>query len=277
MKYLDRCPEKEVLEKFLNQELADDMNNNLFSHVQLCDNCKNAIKCLLSDERHLLKSLFNEPVSGKSRKAQSSYTCLSRAAILAYANECLEKNQLKLVESHLEKCDNCLNSLIELQKTMALPLEVEFDVPAVMSAHEEAKKSGGAILEIVLKVKNDILELISQTGELLSLTPQFGTVRGEEQETEQSIAIRKDIKDKDLSIEITINRELVENQNNVKVSLMRLSTEEFIQEIDVALSGKGVSQRRQTNKDGIAEFYCTKQGTYDINIAGADVSLLTIE
>jgi hypothetical protein len=277
MKHLDRCPEKEVLEKFLNHELADDMNDNIFSHVQLCDNCKNTIKCLLSDERNLLKSLFNEPVSSEDRKVQPSDACLSKAAILAYANECLGKNQLKLVESHLEKCDNCLNSLIVLQKSMALPLEVEFDTTAVLAAHKEAKKSRADILEIALKVKNDILELINHTGELLSLTPQLGTVRGEGQQTEQSIVIRKDLKDKDLSVEITVNKELVENQNNVKVSIMRLSIEEFIRGMDVSLSGKDVSQHGQTNEEGIAEFCCDKKGTYAINIAGVEVSLLTIE
>ncbi len=251
MKHQDKCPEKEVLEKFLNHELTDDMNDNIFSHVQLCDNCKNAIKCLLSDERNLLKSLFNELVPSEDNKVQLSEACLTKAAILAYASECLDQYQLKLVESHLEKCDNCLNSLIELQKSMALPLEVEVDTPALPAAHEKAKALRDDILEIVLKVKNHILELINHTGELLSLTPQFGTVRGEEQEIEQSIVIRKDLKDKDLSVEIIVNKELVKNQNNVKVSIMRRSTEEFIQGIDVSLSGKDVSQRRKTNKEGI--------------------------
>ncbi len=278
MKRIDRCPEKETLEKFFDNELTEEMNDNIFSHVQLCNNCQNTIKSLLSDERNLLKSLFTEPVSSEDRKIQPLNVCLSKRAILAYANECLEKNQLKLVESHLEKCDNCLNSLIELQKSMALPLEVDFDTTAVPAAHKEAKKSKtDNILEIVLKVKNDILELINHTGEFLSLTPQSGTVRGENRQTEQSIVIRKDLKDKDLSVEITVDKELAENQNNVKVSIMKLSSEEFIQGIDISFYGKDVSQHGQTNKEGIVEFYCYKKGSYDINIADAKVSLITIK
>lgn len=278
MKHSDNCPEKEVLEKFLNYELADDMNDNIFSHVKLCDNCKNTIRCLISEEKELLQSVFNELVFYKDHSGPSSERCLSSVAILAYANECLDKNQLKLVESHLEKCDNCLNYLIELQKSTALPLEVDFDTPSVLASHKEAKKAkADNILEIVLTVKNNILELINHTGELLSLTPQFGTVRGEDQETEQSIVIRKDLKDKDLSVEITINKELLEDQNNVKVSIMKLSTEEFIQGIDISLSGKDFSQHGQTNKEGNVKFYCNKKGKYDINIADAEVSLISIK
>ena len=224
MEYTDRCPEKQLLEKFLHADFTDEMNESIFSHLQLCDNCKHTVRCLLSDEKKLLHSLFKEPVSHKSKGVSSTERCLSKAAIFAYANECLDENQLKLVESHLEKCDNCLNELINLQRSMALTTDIELDIQALKSDKTDLAEPKTDILEIILKMKDNILELIRHTGEVLSLKPQFDTVRGKDIRAESPIVIRKDFKDKDLSIEITMNKELVGYGKNVKVSLMRLST-----------------------------------------------------
>lgn len=272
---MDRCPDKETLEKFLDHELNDEMNENIFSHLQVCDNCKNTIRSLLSDKKSLLGSLFKEPIYHKNKKLSSSGRCLSKAAILSYAQKCLDENQLKLVESHLEKCDNCLHRLIELQKTMTLPSEIELDVTALAGTERRVVRTGIDILEMVFKIKENVLELIRHTGELLTLRPQFGAVRGEELKTDSSIVIRKDFKDLDLSVEIIVNKELIESEVVLIVSIMKLSKEEFIQGVDVSLSGDGTYQHRKTDEDGIIKFHGVKEGKYDINIGRQRIVLIT--
>lgn len=272
---MDRCPDKETLEKFLDYELNDKMNENIFSHLQLCDNCKNTIRALLSDEKSLLVSLFKEPIYHKNKKLSSSGGCLSKVAILAYAHKCLDENQLKLVESHLEKCDNCLHGLIKLQKTMTLPSEIELDVTALVGTERRVARAGTDILEMVFKIKENMLDLIRHTGELLTLRPQFGAVRGEGLKTDSSIVIRKDFKDMDLSIEITVNKEPIESEVFLIVSIMKLSKEEFIQGVDVSLTGDGTYQHGKTDEDGVIEFHGVKEGKYDINIGGQRIALIT--
>jgi hypothetical protein len=277
MKYKDRCPEKEILEKFLDYDLSEEMTKKIFSHLQLCDNCKHTVRCLLSDEKKLLHSLFKEPVSYKSKGVSSTEKCFSKAAILAYAKECLNENQLKLVESHLEKCDNCLNELINLQRSMALQPDLELDISALKQEQTDVAEPKTDVLTIILKLKDNIFELIRHTGELLSLTPQYDVVRGKEIKAEDSIVIRKDFKDKDLSIEITMNKELVDYENNVKISLMKLSTEEFVPGVSVSITGKNIHQQGKTDDNGIIEFYCHIKGKYDISITGNKISSITIQ
>lgn len=274
---MDRCPKKETLEKFIDFELTEEMNENIFKHLQLCNDCKHTIRCLLSDEKHLLRSFVKKPIHYKSKTMSSSERCLSKEAMLAYATESLNENQLKLVESHLEKCDNCLIKLIRLQRALSLPSETELDMTALMATERGVSYTGFDILEITLKAKGKLLELISHTGELLYITPQTVIVRGKKQKHEDSIIIRKDFTDRDVSVEITINRELTEPGCNIKISIMRLSTEESVSETDVSLSGEEIHQHGKTDKEGIIEFYGLKIGEYDIKVCGKSLALVSIK
>jgi len=276
MKHKEKCPEKEVLKQFVGTKLADDMNENIFSHLKSCDKCRDLVKFLLSEERELLQSLFDKPVFHKDKSFFPSKKCIPKIVILAYACECLNENQLKLVESHLDKCDNCLNNLMELQRSLALPEEVELNIASLIAADKRAERSDIDILEIVLKLKDNLLELVSSTGKHLRLSPEFGAVRGSQTGTEETIAIRKDYKHKDLSLEVTINREIKENRNNLKVSIMKLSSEEFLPDIEVILSGKDIRKQVKTDNSGTAEFHCISKGSYDIHIMDKKISSITI-
>ncbi len=276
MKHTGKCPEKEVLKQFVNAELADDMNENIFSHLKSCDKCRDTVKLLLSEERALLQSLFDKTVFHKKKSLFSSEKCIPKTAILAYACECLDENQLKLVESHLDKCDNCLNILMELQSSLASPEEIELNVASLTAAEEKTEQSDIGILKIVLKLKDNLLELVSSTGKHLRLSPEFGEVRGSKTDTEDTIVIRKDYKHKDLSVEVTINREIEENKNNLKVSIMKISSEEFLPDIEVIFSGKDIRKKVKTDNSGTAKFHCISKGHYDIHIMGEKISSITI-
>ncbi len=276
MKRTEKCPEKEVLQQFVGDELADDMNESIFSHLKSCDKCRDMVKLLLSEESELLGSLLDKTVFHKEKKSVLSEKCIPKTAILAYACECLDENQLKLVESHLDKCDNCLNNLMELQSSLTSPEEIELDTASLIEADKGDERSDIDILEIVLQLKDNLLELVSNTGKHLRLSPEFGEVRGAETDTENAVVIRKDFKNKDLSVEVTIDREIKENKNNFKVSIMKLSSEEFLPNTEVILSGKDIRKQVKTDNSGTAEFHCISKGNYDIHIMDEKVSSITI-
>jgi len=270
---MERCPDKETLEKFVDYVLTKEMNENILSHLSICDRCRDKVVCLLSEEQDLLKTLLSGSVSGKCKITLAPVGCLSKAAILAYAGKCLDEDQLRLVESHLQKCDNCLSALLRVQRSMDLTADLDLN----MSVMKAALGMETHVLEIVLKTKDKFIELLRHTGELLSLTPELGTVRGKEEREDKPIVIRKDFEERDLSIEITLQRELVESEETIAISVMKLSNEEFLTGLAVELSGKAVCQKEKTTQYGIVEFYGMRQGKYDIKVAGEYVALLIIE
>ncbi|MCL4479790.1 MAG: hypothetical protein M1381_11985 [Deltaproteobacteria bacterium] len=263
-----KCPKKEILERFLDNKLTDDASQDILSHLSSCDICKTTIRNLLTEEKKLLRSLLLLPSSNKGKTLAQFHKCPSRAAILAYASECLNEEQTIIVESHLENCDHCLNELINIQKSLNSSTEIELDLIEAMAG----------ILEMILKVTNGFLEIVKYSGELLSLTPQLSPVRGKERATKDTIIIRKDFKNTDFSVEITAPKRLDKFSATLKVSLMRLSSEEFISGMDLSLSSEDkVQQKEKTNKEGIVEFHGVGKGKYDVNMKEKKIACITIE
>jgi hypothetical protein len=268
---MEKCPDKATLEKFVDYDLTEQINERTFAHLSSCDSCREKVGRLLSKEHRLFESPLLE-LGGRRQKMEEPGRCLSKAAILAYAGNCLKEDQLKQVESHLQKCDNCIFGLIEVQKAMNSSTEVALD----MSVLQAGQRIGTDLLEIVVKAKDDLLELIRHTGELLSLTPQLGAVRGKEESEERPIIIRKDFPERDLSLEVRIDKEFEGSGATVGVSVMRLSSEEFLSGMDMELSGQEMQQKR-TTEDGLAEFIGIKPGAYGIKVRGELTVRITSE
>jgi hypothetical protein len=269
---MERCPDKETLERFVEYELNEEMNAKILEHLSVCEGCRQKLNCMLTEDQGVIKALLTEPTHRKQAVTVFSDRCLPKAAILAYNSKCLNEDQLKLVESHLQKCDNCMFELLRLQRAIHSTAEIDLN----MSALKAVTDLGMHILEVVLKVKDNLIDLIRHNGELLPLTPQLSSVRGKEESEKRPIVIRKDFQERDLSVEMTIKREIKESGATVSISVMKLSNEEFLSGIDVELSGQEM-HKKQTTEDGVAEFYGIKTGTYSIKLAGADTAWITIE
>jgi hypothetical protein len=275
---MKKCPDKETLEKFLNSELSATSSQDILSHLSSCDMCRATIKGLFLEEKKLLSVLLLQPSSDKAKSLAQDNKCLPRAAILAYASECLNEEQTKIVEYHLEKCDHCLSELINIQELLNSSTEVDLDMSALTTEKSNLAETMSGILEIILKAKGDLLEVVKYDGELLSVTPQLSPVRGKEQVGKEAIIVRKDFKDKDFSIEIKITKKLDKSGAKLKISVMKLSTEEFISGIDVSLSSKNIiSQKEKTDEDGMVEFHGIRNGKYNIKIQGKDCAFINIE
>lgn len=269
---MNTCPDKETLEKFVEYELDDALNRDILDHLAGCGACKDVISQLLESEEHLIKSLTTKTLMSKKPEKKPRGTCITDAGLLAYAVDSLYPDQLKLVEKHLDKCDNCLKKLMMLQKQLAVPADLGLD----FSQFKFAAAAVPVFLEIVLKAKDDLLDLIRHTGELLTLTPQIGAVRGREQKAEKSIAIRQDFPQQDLSIEITIQRRMSKSGGIATISLMKLSTEEFLAGKDVSLVSDRNTYSNKTNAEGITTFSGIGKMKYDVMVEGNRIGGLSI-
>ncbi len=275
---MKKCPDKGTLEKFLNSELSSESSQDILSHLSTCDMCKTTIKKLFLEENKLLSVLLTQPSDDKDKALVRESKCLSRAAILAYASECLNEEQTKIAESHLEKCDYCLNELINIQKLLNSSTEVDLDMSALTTEKSNLAEAMSGILEIILKARNELLEVVKYNGELLSLRTQLSPVRGKEQVGKDTIVIRKDFRDKDLSVEITAPKKLDKSGAKLKISVMKLSTQEFISGADVSLLSKNIiSQKEKTDEGGMVEFCGIRNGKYNIKLQGENVAFINIE
>lgn len=266
------CPDKETLEKFVECELDDELTGKILRHVSGCDNCKDAVSRSMAEEDRLIRELSVESGMKNQRKNNPSGQCPTEGGLLAYAVDSLSEDQLKLVEKHLNTCDNCLSKLMVLQKKLTAPADLGLD----FSQFKPGIATVTDFIEIILKAKDDLLDLIKHTGELLTLTPQYGAVRGHVRKAEESIAIRQDMPQQDLSIEMTIQRKLAETGAVITISLMKLSTEEFLAGRDVRLVSGDETYSRETNKEGTATFSSVGKVKYEITADGKRIGSLNI-
>lgn len=267
-----KCPDKETLEKFVEHELDEALTSEILRHLSGCEKCKDDVSQLMAEDDRLIRELSVESGMKNQRKNNSSGKCVSDRSLLAYAVNSLSKDPLKLVEKHLETCDNCLSKLMTIQKKLATPADLGLD----FSQFKPAATAATDFLEIVLKAKDDLLDLVRHTGELLTLTPQYGAVRGHERKADESIAIRQDMPHQDLSIEITIQKKLAETGAVITISLMKLSTEEFLAGRDVRLVSGDTTFSRETNGEGTATFSSVGKVKYEITADGKRVGSLII-
>jgi hypothetical protein len=226
----------------------------------------------MAEDDRLIRELSIESGMKNQRKNNPSGNCVTDRSLLAYAVDSLSCDQLKLVEKHLDTCDNCLSKLMTIQKKLTAPSDLSLD----FSQFKPATATVPDFIEIVLKATDDLLDLIRHTGELLTLTPQHGAVRGHARQAEESIAIRQDMPQQDLSIEMTIQKKLAETGAVITISLMKLSTEEFLSGRDVRLVSGDKTFSRETNEEGTATFSSIGKVKYEITTDGKRVGSLII-
>ena len=274
---MNECPDKDTLAKLQESDLPDDLYEKTLAHLASCEDCRHLVTEMLAGEEQLLSAVLTQPAGLRENRKAGPEKCLSKKALLAYAVDSLSKDQLEQVEHHLEICDNCLTELMKLQKTITAVKDMDFDFVAINEKTSGQAAPSDLFLEIVLKAKDTVIELVRHTGELLTLTPQFAAVRGKGQKAEALIVIRKDFLEKDRSIEITVPKEQIIPGGTVKISIMSLSNESFLPGLYVKLSSTGDAQTGTTNEDGVVELSGISHGRNEIEVDGELVAALVIK
>ena len=274
------CPDKEILERLLEGELDDAAMNDVMEHLSQCEGCRETVDQLITeDERFMLALLRTRGPSGKNAPPNEGRDCLSPLLILAYITDALSVEQLSRVESHLETCDRCMEQMKKLQTLHMMQGEPDLDLSFLDEPEEGYEALQAKVLSIVLRARQGALELIRQTGQMLSPASVAYSVRGQgagEEELEMFM-FRKDLKDRDMSVEVAIRRILSGGSISARVSVMVLSTEEFARGMELVLSGNGRDDVQKTDEFGIVVFRDIKMGHYLIRDKNGDIVSIVIE
>jgi hypothetical protein len=293
---VEKCPDNQTLALFLEHGLDEPQKEGVFAHLTQCGKCRQRVKAMVEEEYKLIASLLEFPLE-RETKAPRGKECPHRAILWSYAEGGLRKEHLQWVESHLETCDDCVQDLLGIQKLLELPV-IEFNTESVLSTIGEGSGIGKTVrdrvkgklkggLELVLQMQERSLEVLQYTGELITARPQIAVRSSKQKEIEEArvhntVCVRKDFEETRTSFEITVKKKANRNNATVKVSVMNLDTEEFLDGIMVHLTSQDRSEERRTNKAGEVEFENVSSGEYVlklVNTKGQEIGhgVLTIE
>ena len=262
-KRLIQCPDDDTLALFLEQGLTESQNDQIVGHLEQCDECLQKVASMRNEERNLIASLCKLPPK-KIQKGIRGKECPEEGILWAYAEGSLPAERQEQVEDHLHACDYCLEAYMDVHEYVPLS-GIEIDIASELGRLRKKSKPSG-MLELVLKIREKSLEVLRHTGELLVGRVPQAAVRGgrgkKKTVTTDKVSVRKDFEDTSTSVEITVEKGTGRGISSVKVSVMDLTEEEFLEGITVSLaSGKQILEMR-TDREGIAEFQNISPGEY---------------
>lgn len=274
---MNKCPDREILERLVNGELDDGTMDDVINHLFQCRDCKEMVDRLITNEQRFLQSLKHSRVDMRKQNVPDREKCFSPPILLAYIMDSLSDEQSRRVESHLKSCDHCLARFRNMQRLHMIPRELDLDFSFLDTSEERSEAVPEKMLSIVLRAQEGILELIRQTGQLLAVPVPTHSVRGQRVKKEEEFTIRKDFADSDLSLEITFNKDFSKGLASMKVSAMILSKEEFVQGMEFVLLGSPKDDIRKTDGRGVVEFTKIQKGEYVIRNKMGDFVSFVIE
>lgn len=260
------CLNEETIQRFLDRDLSEKEMEGVFAHLEGCDICLEKTMATAASNKELISVLTgsrNTVPHLPHRKV-----CLSKKLLLGYVAEGLNDADKKLVESHLEICNPCMEEMMELQKSYLNEAELDFDTVALISALKDNHHED--ILTIVLKdVGRRVFEVIETTGTILTAHfPSLEAARGKEVPSEsESIHIRQDFPDKSISAEIAIKKGRIPDTCDIRLSLMKMKGNDIsgiLESARVSISGIGIEWDAVTDEKGEVEFKDLSYGNYKI-------------
>lgn len=221
----------------------------------------------------LIKAVYRRWKAGQSHLAGEHPDEETIASFLEDKLPEEEANQLKF---HLVSCQDCSEALaIHLQvlkrREGAKPAE---DLLAQVKAL--AKQVSGGILEIILKLKEKALEIISTSGDVLvgqELVPAPVLRSRKIRDFKDEVTILKDFQD------IRIEAKIENKQGrsfNLTVLAKEKSTSRILKDLRITLIKEGTELASYVADLGAVTFENVLLGRYSVEIAGLDKKLATV-
>lgn len=192
--------------------------------------------------------------------------CLSGERLAAYVDGRLDPEEREVVESHVARCDRCLEEVALLMRVVGEEARLaDTPVPERVVARAEAliaeRCRRPSILELVVKLKEDLVAVIRTTGEILSgELAQPVPVRGRARPAKRAL-VRKTVEDTDATVEV----ESRPGAPVIRVMLESTETHEPRHGVRVDLAGPSETETRFT-ESGLADFGPREPGCYRIGI-----------
>jgi hypothetical protein len=196
-------------------------------------------------------------------------------ALASFIEGKLSEEEAGSIKEHLLLCSDCAESVGLQMKLEALPVE---EIPEELKEHYVRLASGGPglILEIYLKVKEKIVEIIGTTGDVLvgqELVPAPILRSRKIKDFRDEITVLKDFKN--IRVEAKI-----ENKNGKEFNLTVLAkdkiTQKILKDLRVTLIKDDLELESYLTDSGLVTFEHVLLGKYRIEILTASEKIATV-
>jgi hypothetical protein len=211
---------------------------------------------------------LDQPQSKEPHPDEEDLTCLLE-------NKCSEE-EMERIKQHLIACDRCaeafaLNLELETKEAKEVPEELVMHVKDLLAPEDKA-----SLLEVVLKLKDKVWELISTTGDVLvgqELVPAPILRSRSMRDFKDEITILKDFKD--IRVEARI-----ENQGagafNLTVMVKEKMTQKVMKDLRVTLLKDNLELESYVTGSGAVVFEHVILGQYKVEISTIDSKLASV-
>lgn len=215
-------------------------------------------------------------------------TAYSTIDYVQFLDDLMATEEMKKFLEHCQLCLSCLKGLAQaherfLQKQEQRENEFLYNLTLVLldtleTKQQETKQSQGSALvknlfRIVIESSQGLLKLVSTTGELLTTPPRLA-FRGENEKPAEILPIRvvKDFSEPPWSIQVTLERNDA-GEHSLIISLLDRNLDEFLQEVEVRLSGPGGQLSLVSDEQGEVVLPLSQRGDYLVQFFDAGVVL----
>jgi len=188
----------------------------------------------------------------------------------------LSEDEGARIKSHLISCDSCAESLL-LQARLKVSEEQEVPEQLLERAKNLVKpEDKSLILEIILKLKEEALEILSTTGDILvgqELVPAPILRSRKIKDFKDEVTILKDFQD--IRVELKLENKGVEFFN-VTVIVKEKETQKIIKDLRVTLIKDDLELESYLNDTGSVIFEHVLLGKYTVEISTHENKLASI-
>lgn len=196
--------------------------------------------------------------------------------LAGFLDGCLAPEENERVKAHLIACDDCAEILAlslnsELEELKEVPGELLDQARDILSL-----KNKPAVLEIFLRLKQNALEIINATGDILlgqELVPAPVLRSRKIKDFKDEVTILKDFKD--IRLEVRVENK-GEKYFNLMIKVKQKESSRTLKDLRITLIKEGVELESYLSDWGAASFEHVLLGKYNLEVASLEAKLATV-
>jgi len=224
--------------------------------------------------RESIKQIISVLATSEKRTVTEDALFCSRYTIKDYEHYLdgqMATERIQPFESHCENCLSCLEKLylldVELSPEQEKTENEQLFLKTKDLLNQLDQKNDMTLLEIIIKVADKAIELISTTGlPLQGLQPvTVRSTEGAEQTTTSPIRIMQEAKDSPYSLQATIQSDS-DSIITLSMSIFNHMNEEFAESINTILKTPTTKKSQLSDRNGEVTFQITESGTHELTL-----------
>jgi len=249
----------------LESDTDDTVEEVRMDHILECEQCRSVYDAMIQNEAVLFRLLPTSSREKSRNRWMEGTECPSLENLLRFVTDQLTADEGVKVEAHLQQCDFCLHEVLNLQEQRAMQHDVRTDLDDYFEEPQSAGEGIKELLRVVMRVGQDTMEMIQQSGQLIAHRPiiaRKGDV-GKPSQGVETFRVRKDDVEADFSVQVNIVKASLYPLFDIRLSLMSLSDEIPLSGIDVQLEKESsIAIQAKTDPEGLLAFTELEPATY---------------